>query len=147
MIDKSVPTPFLIGTATTCGMLIMVIEILGSRVIGPFFGVSLYVWTSLIAVTMIALATGYMIGGILSDRAKSPDILYILIGVAGASTLIIPYVKIPVLKLCLAFGLRSGAFAGSMILFSPTLTLLGCVSPFLIKLAAREVSTVGRTVG
>lgn len=147
MIDRNVSMPFLIVTAITCGMLIMVIEILGSRVIGPFFGVSLYVWTSLIAVTMIALAAGYMIGGILSDRAKSPDILYILIGMAGASTLIIPYVKIPALKLCLAFGLRSGAFAGSMILFFPSLTLLGCVSPFLIKLAAREVSTVGRTVG
>lgn len=147
MIDKSVPMPFLIVTAITCGMLIMVIEVLGSRVIGPFFGVSLYVWTSLIAVTMVALATGYMIGGILSDRAKSADILYLLIGTAGILTLIIPYIKIPAMTLCLAFGLRCGAFAGSMLLFFPTLTLLGCVSPFLIKLATREASNLGRTVG
>lgn len=146
-MEKSVPRLFLILTAVTCGSLIMVIEVLGSRVIGPFFGVSLFVWTSLIAVAMIALAAGYMIGGIVSDRAKSPDILYILIGIAGAATLAIPYIKIPVLKLCLAFGLRGGAFAGSLILFAPSLTLLGCVSPFVIKLAAREVSNVGRTVG
>jgi spermidine synthase len=147
MMDKSVSKLFLIITALTCGTLIMVIEVLGSRVIGPFFGVSLFVWTSLIAVTMIALAAGYMIGGILSDRAKSPDILYFLIGIAGLLTLLIPYAKIPVLKLCLGFGLRGGAFAGSMALFAPSLTLLGCVSPFVIKLAAREVSNVGRTVG
>ncbi len=145
-MEKSVPKPYLILTAITCGTLIMVIEVLGSRVVGPFFGVS-FVWTSLIAVTMIALAAGYMIGGILSDRAKSPDTLYILIGLAGLSTLLIPYVKIPVLKFCFAFGLRGGAFAGSMALFAPCLTLLGCVSPFVIRLAAREVSNVGRTVG
>jgi hypothetical protein len=89
-METSVSRLFLIVTALTCGTLIMVIEVLGSRVIGPFFGVSLFVWTSLIAVTMIALAAGYMIGGILSDRAKSPDILYILIGLAGAFTLAIP---------------------------------------------------------
>ena len=134
-------------TAITCGTLIMVIEVIGSRVIGPFFGVSLFVWTSLISVTMIALAAGYMIGGILSDRAKSPDVLYLLIGLAGAFTLIIPYVKSPVLKLCLSLGLRGGSFAGSMMLFAPSLTLLGCVSPFVIRLATREVSSVGRTVG
>lgn len=59
---------YLLLTALICGALIMVVEVLGSRVIGPFFGVSLFVWTSLIAVTLIALSLGYAVGGILSDR-------------------------------------------------------------------------------
>ena len=59
---------FLILTSLTGGSLIMVVEVLGSKVIGPFFGVSLFVWTSLIAVTMIALAGGYAFGGFMSDR-------------------------------------------------------------------------------
>ncbi len=45
-------------TAVVSGALVMVIEVLGSRVIGPFFGVSLFVWTSLITVTLEALALG-----------------------------------------------------------------------------------------
>ncbi|MFZ2540199.1 MAG: hypothetical protein WAW75_00330 [Gallionella sp.] len=53
---------FLIATAALCGALVMVVEVLGSRVIGPFFGVSLFVWTSLITVTMVALAAGLTLG-------------------------------------------------------------------------------------
>ena len=45
---------YLVATAMVCGALVMVIEILGSRVIGPFFGASLFVWTSLIMVTPVA---------------------------------------------------------------------------------------------
>ena len=58
---------YLLFTAILCGALIMVIEVMGSRVVGPFFGVSLFVWTSLITVTLLALAGGYALGGIFSD--------------------------------------------------------------------------------
>ena len=64
-------------TALLSGGLVMVIEVLGSRVIGPFFGVSLYVWTSLITVTLLALALGYAVGGWLADRGRSADQLYV----------------------------------------------------------------------
>ncbi len=134
-------------TALLCGALIMVIEVLGSRVIGPFFGVSIFVWTSLITVTMIALAAGYAIGGWLADRRQHPDTLYGLILASGVLTILIPLTKGLVLKGCMALGLRSGAFTGSLILFGPPLLLLGCVSPFLIRIAAHEVRRIGRTVG
>jgi len=88
-----------------------------------------------------------MLGGILSDRTKSPDLLYSLIGLAGLLSMVIPYIKIPILKSCISLGLRGGAFAGSIALFAPCLTILGCVSPFVIKLATRELERVGRTVG
>ena len=74
---------YLLITAVLCGGLIMVIEVLGSRVIGPFFGVSLFVWTSLIAVTLVALALGYACGGLLADRRGTPEMLYTIIGIAG----------------------------------------------------------------
>ena len=49
----------------------MVIEILGTRIIGPHFGVGLFVWTALITVTLLALALGYWLGGVLADRRPS----------------------------------------------------------------------------
>lgn len=140
-------TPFLYFTSLLCGTLVMVIEVLGSRVLGPFFGVGLFVWTSLIAVTMIALAAGYAVGGILSDRRGEPDLLYGLVAAAGLLTLLVPYAKGPVLKGCMALGLRTGAFASSLVLFGPPLLLLGCVSPWLVRVAAREMHNLGRTVG
>lgn len=45
---------YLVATAMVCGALVLAMEILGSRVIGPFFGASLFVWTSLIMVTPVA---------------------------------------------------------------------------------------------
>ena len=125
----------------------MVIEVLGSRVIGPFFGVSLFIWTSLIAVTMIALALGYAFGGVLSDRRGTPEALYAIIFIAGLLVLGIPFAKASILKLCVPMGLRLGTFVSSSLLFGPPLFLLGCVSPYLIKIAAKEMDNLGRTVG
>lgn len=138
---------YLLCTAVLSGALVMVIEVLGSRVIGPFFGVSLFVWTSLITVTLLALAGGYAIGGLLSDRFQQSSYLFGIILLAGVLALFIPILKGPVLKACLPLGLRGGAFASTLILFGPVLLLLGCVSPYLVKLAARELKNLGRTVG
>ena len=53
------------------GACVMVLQVLGTRIIGPHYGVGLYVWTALIAVTLVALALGYWLGGKLADRRPS----------------------------------------------------------------------------
>ena len=73
----------MMATAVLCGALVMAIEILGARLISPFFGVSLYVWTSLIGVTLVSLAGGYAVGGIVADRSGTPGRLYLIILLAG----------------------------------------------------------------
>ncbi|MCI0508006.1 MAG: fused MFS/spermidine synthase [Gammaproteobacteria bacterium] len=138
---------YILLTAVVCGALVMVIEVMGSRVIGPFFGVSLFVWTSLIAVTLVALALGYGFGGYLSDRYSSPRYLYLIIMLAGALTLLVPFLQKPVLQFCVPLGLRSGAFISTLILFGPQLFLLGCVSPYLVKIAASQLRNLGAVVG
>jgi len=138
---------YLIVTAALCGALVMVVEVLGSRVIGPFFGVSLFVWTSLITVTMVALAAGYAIGGHWSDRRSSPDWLYGIIMVSGILEIFIPVLKGPILQMSLPLGLRWGSLISAFLLFGPSLFLLGCVSPYVVKIAAREMHNIGRTVG
>ena len=138
---------FLVATALICGALVMVIEVLGSRVIGPFFGASLFVWTSLITVTLVGLALGYTAGGVLSDRYESPSGLYILIFLAGLAVHLIPFLKKPVFEITLPLGLRAGALCSSALLFGLPLFFLGCVSPYIIKIAAREMRNIGRTVG
>lgn len=138
----------LLITALVCGATVMVVEVLGSRVIGPFFGASLYVWTSLITVTLVALATGYWGGGVLSDRGgNNTDWLYGLIGMAGVFVLLVPLMKAPVIKLVLPLGLRLGSLVSAGLLFGPALVLLGMVSPLIIRIAVRETASVGRTVG
>lgn len=148
-IDQTRPFLFyyLMVTAMVCGALVMVIEIMGSRVIGPFFGASIFVWTSLITLTLVALAAGYAAGGIVSDRKPSPAFLYGGIFFAGVLTMLIPFLKPLVLTATVSLGLRIGSFASSVALFGIPLFLLGCVSPYLVKIAAKEMMNIGRTVG
>jgi spermidine synthase len=138
---------YLVVTAVLCGALVMVVEVLGSRVIGPFFGVSIFVWTSLISVTLIALALGYGVGGVIADRYSSADYMYGFIFISGLLVLLIPWIAPAVIKLSQPLGLRLGAFTSTLLLFGPPLFLMGFVSPYLIKIAATELSSLGRMVG
>lgn len=137
----------LLFTAGLCGAAVMVLEVVGSRVVGPLFGVSLFVWTALIGVTLVALAAGYAVGGQLADRRPSADTLQLVLLLAGAAILAIPPLRAPVLQACVPLGLRLGSLAAAAILFGPPLLLLGCVSPLVVKLAAHDLDRVGRTVG
>jgi spermidine synthase len=138
---------FLLFTSLVCGSHVMAIEVLGARVIGPYFGVSLFVWTSLITVTLVALATGYALGGWWADLHPEPDWLYGLILAAGLAVLAVPPLRQPVLQACLHLGVRAGALVSAMVLFGPALFLLGCVSPYVVRIAVGEMGRLGRLVG
>ena len=138
---------YLVLTAILCGALIMVVEVLGSRVVGPFFGVSLFVWTSLISVTLIALALGYGVGGIVADRYSSADYMYGFIFMSGLLVLLIPAVAPAVIRFSQPLDLRLGAFVSTLLIFGPSLFLMGFVSPYLIKIATAELKNLGRMVG
>lgn len=125
---------------------VMIIELLGTRLIAPFYGASLYVWSSLISVTMMALAIGYFAGGIWADKAQR-SILALIIAFAALFTLLIPWVTRPVLLATDPLGLRAGAFVSAFILFFPSLTLLGMVGPCAIKLATSRLDGVGASSG
>src|SRR5215212_11300413 len=75
---------FLYGTAGVTGAAIMVVEILGAKMLAPYVGTSHFVWTAQIAVTMIALATGYYVGGRWVDKSSKLDPLYWSIVAAAA---------------------------------------------------------------
>lgn len=124
----------------------MVIELLGTRLIAPFYGASLYVWSSLISVTMIALAIGYFVGGRWADHAQRTG-LSLIIALAAIFTLLIPWATRPILLATDPLGLRGGAFTSALILFFPSLTLLGMVGPFAIKMATSDLEGVGSSSG
>jgi len=133
-------------TVFITGASVMVIELLGTRMIAPFYGASLYVWSSLISVTMIALSIGYYLGGRWADTSKRTG-LSLIIALAAICTLLIPLLTRTVLLATDPLGLRGGAFVSALILFSPSLTLLGMVGPFAIKLATAQLEGVGNSVG
>ena len=149
--EKARPTgrKFLLATVFVTGMSIMAIEMSASRLVAPFFGTSLVVWTNIIGLIMLSLSVGYYYGGRLADRRPEWALLYKLITGAGIGMFIIPYIANPVMSYA-ASG-TVGTFLGSLIavvlLFIVPFTLLGMVAPFVIKLAANTIDDVGNTAG
>ncbi len=124
----------------------MILELLGTRIIAPFYGVSLYVWSSLIAVTMIALALGYYSGGFLADRYQRLRLTHIFM-LAALATVLIPFISGPIMQLTNPLGIRGGAFVSALLLFTVPLTALAMVGPFVIKLATQNLQDVGTAAG
>lgn len=142
----AISTIALFVLVTLSGGAVMILELLGTRIIAPFYGVSLYVWTALISVTMIALAIGYYLGGYLSDRFPALRLAHIL-ALASVTTALIPFLSGPVMIWTNPLGIRGGAFVSALLLFTLPLTSLAMVGPYVIKMATRDLRGVGRAVG
>jgi len=136
----------LYGTVTLTGAAVMVLELLGTRILGPFFGVSLYVWSALIAVTLIALAAGYFLGGWCADRLPQLRLAHLLLA-AALATLLVPLLSGPVLQVADLLGLRTGVLVSAAALFLAPLTLLGMTGPCVVKLLAEDLDGIGTTAG
>src|SRR5436190_12366605 len=61
------------------GGAVMVIELLGAKIIAPYYGASLYVWSSVLGVTLGGLALGYFLGGYFSEKYKNQLLLFLVI--------------------------------------------------------------------
>jgi spermidine synthase len=135
------------------GMASLGVEFGASRLLAPYFGTSLYVWGVLIGLILIYLSAGYVIGGRLADRHPRDEVLYQITAWAGLWIGIIPLVSYPILLLSqqgfkeLSVGLVAGTLLAVVVLFAAPVILLGCVSPFAIRLLLKDVETGGNTAG
>src|SRR5713101_5276669 len=131
----------------------LAVEFGAARLLAPFFGTSLYVWGVLIGLVLIYLSAGYVIGGRLADRRPDEMLLYQITAWAGLWIGVIPLVSYPILLASqqgfreLSIGLVGGTLLGVMLLFAVPVILLGCVSPFAIRLLLKNVETGGNTAG
>ena len=131
------------------GAVLMSLEIVGSRVLAPYFGNSIFVWGSLISVVLAALSVGYYWGGRMSEHNPSFAKLLLLLVVPGAMIFVLPFLY-PTVNLWVAeadFGARANPLIVSAIYFLVPGIFLGAISPYAIRLGATTLSTVGSTAG
>lgn len=136
------------GCVFICGAAVMIIELTGSRILAPFLGTSLIVWTSLIGVILASLSFGAWWGGILADRHPQPRILGRIVLTAAWATAAIGLSKTWVLELMEGTGsLHMLAVLATVALFTPASILLGMVAPFAVRLRIEDRAHSGRTAG
>jgi len=131
------------------GAVLMALEIAGSRVLAPNFGSSIFVWGSLISVVMTALSIGYYWGGWLSAREPSYGKLATLLAIPGVVIFFLPFIY-PAMNDWIAgfdLGIRLSPLLACAVLFLLPGIFLGTISPYVIRLAATKINTVGSTAG
>jgi spermidine synthase len=138
---------YLYFTAAVTGAAIMIVEILGAKMLAPYLGTSHFVWTAQIAITLVALAIGYYVGGWLVDR--SPDLGRMYGAILAAAVYLCFTIRLvePVTYWCLRFKLALGSLLASAFLFFVPLALLAMTGPFFIRVLTVAVSGVGGNVG
>lgn len=138
---------YLYATVFITGAVILVIEITGTRVLAPFYGSTIFVWSSLITVTLGFLALGYFVGGFVADKYPKRQWFYFIIFLGGAAALLLIKLNQPFLVFSDQFGLRAGSLIAAFILFALPLSFFGMASPFAIRLRARDFQHTGHVSG
>lgn len=131
------------------GACVLILEVAGVRVMAPYFGTSIAVWTSLIGVILTSLSIGYWWGGKIADKNPNYQVLVLIILVSAVSVGLVALVKELVLNVIqvLISDIRLGSVFAASILFAPPSILMGMVSPYAARLRIREVKRSGSVVG
>jgi hypothetical protein len=148
---------FFTGAAT------LSLEVLASRIMTPYFGVSLYIWAGILSITLIFLATGYYLGGRLTAGRPPQSLLvfFLLAPLLAALVLLGAALTYPFIFPLLARGnLIVASFLGGTLLLALPLILLSAMNPLLIALDRRDrpegdsgagrvffISTIGSVAG
>jgi spermidine synthase len=144
---------FLIVQVFISGMTSLALEMCASRLLGAYFGTSLYIWAVLIGLVLIYLTIGYFIGGRLADRYPSTQALCIITSAAALTTSLIPFVSQGILSWSVqalaqvSVSAFLSSLVGTVLLFAVPVTLLGLVSPYAVRLMTQHVEQSGRTSG
>ncbi len=158
MINNRVPITNrqLFITVFFSGLVTLAVELSAFRLFAPVFGMSNLISAVVIGLILLYLAAGYTLGGRWADRSPDPVTLYRIIAWGAFLIGLIPFLALPLLRLArdslqdlgnLNVSIVVLAFGVTLILFAAPVTLLGCVSPFAVRLALSDVTESGRTVG
>jgi len=130
------------------GGAILALELLASRIMTPYFGVSLYIWTGILSITLVALALGYWLGGRLAKRASRAQDNAWLLRLFG----LMP--AIAAIAICIAclvyprafpqlanFDLVAGSFVACVVLLFVPLVAASAMNPLLVAILLNRGNT------
>ncbi len=122
--------------AFSSGFAVMAAEMLGGRILAPWFGGSIYIWGSIITTFLIALSLGYLLGGYFSLIKPSLRKFGWLFCCSGLAMLPILYVTDPLMNLTLQLtdDPRYGSLFAATLLFFFTCFNHGYDIPLLYSL-------------
>ena len=137
-------------TVFICGAITMILELTGSRVVAPYFGNSLYVWTGLIGVILGCMSLGYYFGGNIADKKEaSIHNLSFIVLLSGLLIAFSAFIKDPLLNSISNFwnDTETASLFSVFLLFGPVSFLLATVTPYAAKIKIKNIEITGETIG
>ena len=129
--------PFYLFLSFFSGVVVMLVEIAGVRLLSPLFGNSIYTWTALIAVVLFALSFGNVIGGWLADRSGAVSALNAALAISAITTLLLPTMALLLRPDVAGLGPVYGPLIFSTVLFVIPAAAFGMISPIALRLMSR----------
>lgn len=135
--------------AFSAGFSIMCFELLGGRMLAPFFGSSVYVWGSIITVFMFALSLGYLTGGkfsLYNPSLKRFGLIFIAAAFSLVPTIffsesifefVFKYLEDP----------RYGSLVASSLVFLVPSIIMGMIAPYSVRILTVSADSSGQTAG
>jgi hypothetical protein len=146
------------------GSVVLGIEVLSSRILTPYFGVSLYIWASILTVTLICLAVGYFYGGILTRKKDVEGVrsaFNLFVSLASIAVSLAAFIYPHIFPVLMKLPLVMGSLFASVVLMVVPLVLMSALNPIVMVLVRQEerlkgdagaglvffISTLGSVVG
>ena len=129
------------------GASLMAVELISAKLLSPFYGSSLYVWTATLALTILGLSLGYYLGGRLSVRSATENTLFAILFVSALLVFTMPYTAVAVMSITSEIGLIAGICITCLCVIVPPVLCFGMVGPLAVRLMSSEIETLGTTAG
>ena len=115
------------------GACVMAAELLGAKMMAPFFGSSLYVWASILGITLGGLALGYFVGGVLSEKNNKERNLYFILLSSSVFLMTMPMLAKTVMVHVSGFSLLTAILISALFFLFPPVFFMGMVSPMIVR--------------
>ena len=129
------------------GGALMAVELMGAKLVAPFYGNSLYVWTAVLTITVLGLTLGYYTGGRLAEKGASETTLFVVLGISAVLVLALPMTASIAMALTKGMDLIAGICVTCILLLLPPMLCFGIVGPMVVSLMSSQLETVGKTAG
>lgn len=127
----------------------MILELVASRLLSPYFGNSNIVWTSIIGMILLSTSIGNYLGGKIADKKNVKKSLIQILFISAIIIFIIPFTQQYILNFIVktVSDIKIGAIISTVVLFFTPSLLFGLITPIILKIKMNNIERVGEISG
>lgn len=127
----------------------MILELVASRVLSPYFGSSNLVWTAVIGIILLSSSIGNYYGGILADKKDMNEKVKKILLISCGFVLLIPLIQENVILMIISLtsNIKIGAIIATIFLFFIPSLFMGLLTPIILKLKLENIENAGKVSG